>query len=273
MGSCSTALSRHRPPQHGRRVAARRWIELVLRLIALPTIRRVAISARDSARSREQRKNDAVCHALPADTYVKGNATPLSTIDEAEALGKESSLMQTGLVSDGHAPLPRRPWILLHDVGPRTPGDRHRHGRSRVDNRRELVPGGVRIAAPVGRICRCQPPRLWEIASAESDVMRANWRERAGELRRLFTACEELGVFRGANDGGRTSGIRDARRAKDDGEHRKDSTMEPPPMSGMPQGHLIIMAPRRQGEPDRSVWTRNSRTGGRVPPRWDLRRP
>jgi hypothetical protein len=45
--------------------------------------------------------------ALPIDPHVEGNAAPPSTIGEPKALGKESTLVQTGPVRDRQAPLAR----------------------------------------------------------------------------------------------------------------------------------------------------------------------
>ena len=89
--------------------------------------------------------------SLPSDPHVEGNAAPFPTIGETEALGKETGLVQTGPVRDRHAPSAWRPRVLLHHVGPRTTGDRHGHRGSRIDNRRELVPGELSPSAKVGR--------------------------------------------------------------------------------------------------------------------------
>ena len=145
--------------------------------------------------------------SLPADPHVEGNAAPFSTIGEPEALGKEPTLVQTSSVRDRHAPLAWRPWVLLHHVGPCTTGDRHGHRGSRIDNRRELVPGELSLSARVGRIHGRQAARLREIPRAESDVMRPDGWQGAGELRRFLITGEDLGVRRSADDSGRTAGI------------------------------------------------------------------
>ena len=164
-------------------------------------------SDRSSARSSEERQNDVARLALPADPHVEWDAAPLPTIGEPKALGKETRLVQTGLVRYRHAPLARRPWVLLHHVGPRTTGDRHGHRGSRIDNRRELVPGELSPSARVGRIHGRQAARLREIPRAESDVIWPDGRQSAGELRRLLVTGEDLGVRRSANHSGRTAGI------------------------------------------------------------------
>jgi hypothetical protein len=154
-----------------------------------------------SATSGEERQNDVARLSLHADSHVEGNAAPLSTISEAETLGKEARLVQTGPVRDRHAPLAWRPWVLLHHVGPRITGDRHGHRCSRIDNWRELVAGELSPSARVGRIHGCQPARFREIPRAESDVMWPDgWQGAAGELRRFLITGEDLGVRRSADD-------------------------------------------------------------------------
>jgi hypothetical protein len=86
-------------------------------------------------------------------------------------------------------------------------GDRHGHRGSRIDNRRELVPGELSLSARVGRIHGRQAARLREIPRAESDVMWPDGGQSAGELRCFLITGEDLGVRWSADNSGRTAGI------------------------------------------------------------------
>jgi hypothetical protein len=144
--------------------------------------------------------------SLAVDSHIEGNAAPISTVGEAEALGKETRLVRTSSVRDRHAPLGWRPWILLHHVGARSTGDRHGDRGSRIDNRRELVPSEFGVSTEVGRIHGAQEARLRKIPRAECDVLRpGGGRSAAGELRRFLITGEDLGVPRSADDSGRTA--------------------------------------------------------------------
>lgn len=145
--------------------------------------------------------------SLPANSHVEGYAAPYSTIGEPEALGKETTLVQTRPVRDRHAPLPWRPWVLLHHVGPRATGDRHSHRGSRIDNRRELVPGELSPSARVWRIHGRPQARLREIPIAEADVIWPDGGQSAGELRRFLITSKYLRVRRSAHDSGSTAGF------------------------------------------------------------------
>ena len=164
-------------------------------------------SRRSSAPTGEERQNDVARLSPPADPHLEGYAAPYSTIGEPEALWKETTLVQTGPVRDQHAPLARRPWVLLHHVGPRATGDRHSHHDSRIDNRRELVPGELSPSARVGRIHGRPQARPRKIPSAESDVIWPDGGQSAGELRRFLITGKDLRVRRSAHDSGRTAGF------------------------------------------------------------------
>jgi hypothetical protein len=156
--------------------------------------------------------------SLPTDPHVEGNAAPVSTIGEPEALGKETRLVETGPVRDRHAPLAWRPWVLLYHVGPRATGDRHGHRGARIDNRRELVPGELSLSARIGRIHGRQAARLREVPRAEPDVMWPDGRQSARELRRFLRTGQELGVRSSADNSQGIAGIRNAIEAIDEDE-------------------------------------------------------
>jgi hypothetical protein len=206
-------------------------------------------SGRTSASSSEERQNDVARLSLLPDSHVEGNAATLSSIGEPEALGKETGLVQAGPVRNRHAPLAWRPWVLLHHVGPRTTGDRHGHGGSGIDNRRELVPGDVSPSARVGRIPGRQATRLREIPRAESNVMWSDGRQSAGELRRFLRTGQELGVRRSADNSQELAGIRYAAEAMDQDEHenRRGSSAAPQTASVKSRCHMTMMARPRSG--------------------------
>jgi hypothetical protein len=120
--------------------------------------------------------------------------------------------------------------------------DRHGHCGSRIDNRRELVPGEVNPSTRVGRIHGRQPARLREIPRAESDVMWPDGGQNAGELRRFFCTGQELGVRRTSDNSGRTAGIRCATESIGEDEDGGGSPAVPPPASVKSRSHMTMMA-------------------------------